>query len=201
MSQIESERAIRRALQGYCRGVDRLDPELIARAYHADAWDDRGDLHRGPASQVASKVVERLSRDAERTVHFLGDSTFDFDGHLAYVETYVTVHLQASDADGRFVDRFLGRYVDRFERRHGEWRIMDRKVVHDLDFRLRLPGASGLPGSFLEGRRDRGDASYERLGSQTAVVVADAQGDSLAGPGAEPAVDGDRDSRDVGRCG
>jgi hypothetical protein len=201
VSQLEAERAIRRALQGYCRGVDRLDPVLIARAYHPDAWDDRGDLHRGPASQVASKVVERLSRATEHTVHFLGDSTFDFEGDRAYVETYVTVHLQARDAEGRYVDRFLGRYVDRFERRDGEWRIADRKVVHDLDFRLRLPAASGLPGAFLEGRRDRSDASYGRLGSEPAVVVAGAQRDGLAGAGAEAPVDGDRDTRDVGRGG
>jgi hypothetical protein len=83
----------------------------------------------------------------------------------------VTVHLQASDAKGRCVDRFLGRYVDRFERRHGQWRIADSKVVHDLDFRVRLAAPSGLPGSFLEGTRDRDDPSYEGLRSHATVVV------------------------------
>lgn len=171
MSHLEAEHAMRQAMQGYCRGVDRLDPELIGRAYHPDAWDDRGELHRGPASEVAAKVVERLARDTERTVHFLGESTFEFVGNIAYVETYVTVHLQASDAEGTYVDRFLGRYVDRFERRFGEWRIADRKVVHDLDFRVRLPAASGLPASFVEGRRDRDDVSYARQRSQPATVM------------------------------
>ena len=172
MSRLEAEQDIRSVLQGYCRGVDRLDPALISRAYHDDAVDDRGALHRGPASLVAAKVVERLARETECTVHFLGESSFEVEDEIAFVESYVTVHLQASDAEGRYADRFLGRYVDRFELRHGQWRIADRKVVHDLDFRVRLAALSGLPGSFLEGTRDRDDPSYGRLRSQPAVGVA-----------------------------
>ena len=34
--------AIRQAALRYCRGVDRLDAELMRSAYHDDATDDHG---------------------------------------------------------------------------------------------------------------------------------------------------------------
>ena len=34
------EREIRRRLHDYCRGIDRLDAELVASVYFADAIDD-----------------------------------------------------------------------------------------------------------------------------------------------------------------
>jgi hypothetical protein len=86
MSRVGTERVIRRMLQSDCRGVDRLDAALTSLPYH-DAWDGRGALHSGPASLVAGKVVERLARDTERTVHFLGDLSFEFHDEIAFVES------------------------------------------------------------------------------------------------------------------
>jgi len=64
--------------------------------------------------------------------------------------------LRRLDEDGRCIDsRNLGRYVDRWEKRGGEWRIIERTYLHDFD----QSGPSA--GDFLTiGRRDRLDASY-----------------------------------------
>ena len=43
--------AIRQAALRYCRGVDRLDAELMRSAYHDDATDDHG-VFVGPAADL-----------------------------------------------------------------------------------------------------------------------------------------------------
>ena len=92
----------------------------------------------------------------------------DFDGDVAYVETYVWTFYRAS-VDGRDIDTFTGgRLVDRFERRLGVWKIAHRRTV--FDWNRDTPSNEawvngmfqvGKPGMLL-GRKDTSDASYDR---------------------------------------
>ena len=50
--------AIRQAALRYCRGVDRLDAELMRSAYQDDATDDHG-VFAGPAADLCARVVKR----------------------------------------------------------------------------------------------------------------------------------------------
>ena len=42
--------AIHDVILRYCRGVDRMDRELLLAAYHSDAIDDHGLFVGGPAA-------------------------------------------------------------------------------------------------------------------------------------------------------
>jgi len=53
--------AIRQAALRYCRGVDRLDPELMLSAYHDGATDDHG-IFSGPAAAPRRCRGRRLRR-------------------------------------------------------------------------------------------------------------------------------------------
>lgn len=158
-----AERAIRRRLLEYCRGIDRLDAELVASVYHPDGTDDHG-VFTGLGVDFAHYAVERLADHTEATMHFLGDSIIDFaDERSAHVETYVHAEHRCRDDDGPYLERFGGRYVDRFEARDDDWRIAHRLCLREWDERVAVTLAFP-PGRFAEGRRDRGDPAYGDAG-------------------------------------
>ena len=159
LERLLAERAIRRRLLEYCRGIDRCDAELVASAYHPDATDDHGSF-RGLGVDFARYATDALRDHAEATLHFLGDSLIDFVADdTAHVETYVHAEHRCAGASGPYLEMFGGRYVDRFERRDGEWRIADRLCIREWDRRTPIDPAFP-PGRFTEGRRDRSDPCY-----------------------------------------
>lgn len=163
LERMLDERAIRRVLLDYCRGIDRCDAELVASVYHPDATDDHG-MFRGSGADFARFATDRLRVACESTLHFLGDSIVDFTGrHTARTETYVLAYHRRRDADGPYLESFGGRYVDRMERRDGRWRIADRVCIREWDKVERFEPA--FPeGTFAEGRRDRTDLCYGQAG-------------------------------------
>ncbi|MDH6537737.1 nuclear transport factor 2 family protein [Streptomyces sp. SPB4] len=158
-----SEREIRAVLQRYCRGLDRLDEELAASAYHEDAHDDRGVI-RGNAHDFVKQIVPVLRDAYTGTLHTLHGTTIEIDGDAAGVETYCTAyHYRESDGTKR-VEQYAGRYVDRFERRDGAWKIARRLVLIDWSLVQEVPlDPAEAQAGFNPSRRDRSDASYQVL--------------------------------------
>ena len=68
--------AIRQAALRYCRGVDRLDAELMRSAYHDDATDDHG-VFDGPADGLVARVVQSHRR-YDATMHCVLNHAIDF---------------------------------------------------------------------------------------------------------------------------
>jgi hypothetical protein len=154
---------IREVLARYCRGIDRLDSELVASVYHDDAYDDHGTF-KGSGKDFAVSVVQGLSR-FERTMHFLGNSLIDVDGDVAHSETYCVAYhrLRADDSPAEAQDFVAGvRYVDRFERRDGAWLIANRVVVMEWTRYDALGSEWDATPHFTMGRRDREDLAYKR---------------------------------------
>jgi SnoaL-like domain len=148
----------------FCRGVDRLDPEMIRSCLHDDAIDDHGMFRGGPEELAAYLVASGRSMVA--TVHYITNVTLRLDGDRAASEAYVTAMMRMPRSNGGEADHLvLGRYLDRFERRDGgPWLIAERTVVYDLT-RIDPAGAQwSLGASYTRGRRDRGDLSYALLG-------------------------------------
>ena len=161
VQRLLDERAIRRRLVEYCRGIDRLDVELVRGVYHPDATDDHGSFV-GLGVDFAQYAVCRMGEGCEATMHVIGNSIIDFAGSdAAFVESQVVAYQQRRDEAGPFLQTFGGRYVDRFERRHGDWRIAHRLCVHDWDKVERIELAFP-PGKFTEGVRSGADPSYCR---------------------------------------
>jgi SnoaL-like domain len=161
LQRVLDEHAIRRRLVEYCRGIDRLDVELVRGVYHPDGTDDHGSFV-GLGVDFADYAVRRMREGCEATMHVIGNSIIDFAGpDTAFVESQVVAYQQRRDPEGPFLETFGGRYVDRFERRHGDWRIAHRLCVHDWDKVERLALAFP-PEKFTEGVRSRADPSYRR---------------------------------------
>jgi len=152
----------------YCRGIDRLDLELVRDCYHPDATDDHGGFV-GTREEYVEWVAGVLTRFTG-TMHVVAnqliqfDSAGDGDTDTAHCETYgVAYHWGDPPDDGRrnFTTGF--RYVDRFARRNGEWRIARRVAVREWTHVVPAEQQLVIPPERdgRRGRRDRDDAVYE----------------------------------------
>ena len=163
IQQVADRMAIHDALVRYCRGIDRLDQDLVRSAYWPDSTDNHG-TYNGNGYEFAAYAIPRLRNAYEATQHVIVNATITFrtprDATMADAETYV----HAYHVHDNTVMQFVGRYVDRFEKRGDEWRIADRVVVYDWS---RIdPIAESMPpewvARFPHGRRDGSDTSYDR---------------------------------------
>lgn len=155
LRQIADRMEINDVLVRFCRGLDRLDADMVASVYHDDAMD-----HHGPFDELgrdlAPKLVELVGGSTKVGLHCLSNVTIDLDGDLAHVESYMTTFTQD---DAVYTD-IGARCVDRFERRDGVWKIADRLMI--LEYMRTLPVGEPHPmlGMFARGSRDRSDPSY-----------------------------------------
>lgn len=133
MQEIIDTHLIKKALYRYPRGIDRLDLGLLESAYHDDAMDFHG-VFDGPATEFAEIAMKSQAKEI-CTSHMLGQSEIEFDGtDVAFVETYFFgTHLRnVKSRDNEPHILFMsGRYADRFDKRDGEWRIGERRVIQD----------------------------------------------------------------------
>lgn len=144
----------------FCRGVDRLDGQLIRSCFHSDALDDHGMFRGGP-----HELAEYLVRSARRMVasqHYITNATIAVDGDRAGSESYVTAMLRMRRQGTGHADHHLfARYVDRFERRGGgPWLIAERTVVYDLTRIDPVEGEWRLGEGYTLGVRGAEDPSY-----------------------------------------
>lgn len=157
---ISARDEIRELVTRYCRGVDRMDAELIASAYHPDAIDEHG-TSQFTGETVGAGIVA-LMQSARFSMHHITNQTIQVhDDDHAGCETYFMVWQTLADEAGEQLLHVLGRYVDRLERRGGGWRIAHRLVIVELVRRLPLDD-SALPGA-RHACRDRTDPSYAVL--------------------------------------
>jgi ketosteroid isomerase-like protein len=159
-----AERAIRRVLTTYSRGVDRFDFEAVRSCYWPDGTDDHGSFVGGRDEFITfvSKSLQRF----ERTAQFLGNVLIDVDlvRDVAAAETYAVAYHRYTDADGQPTDMWAGlRYVDGFERRAGEWRIRKRVCAYEWRRTDRVEGEEGFAPGYVRGRRSTDDIVFHIL--------------------------------------
>ena len=153
-------------LTRYCRGVDRLDKELVLSAYHADAIDNHG-IFSGNAAKFWEWVSHAHGTGQQRTMHTIMNHSCDIDGDVAHTETYCVYY--GLNCDDSF-DLTGCRYVDRFERRHGYWRIAHRTCVTEWFRSISPRDVGGLLSLEIMAKmtsigpncRDSNDVSYQR---------------------------------------
>lgn len=162
LTELKDRQEIMRCMTTYCRGVDRMDRELILSCYHPDAIDDHGAVVGDP-EKFTDWVLEFVGKDISWS-HYITNHSCDIDGDVAHTETYF-IGVTMRRTEPRLV-MAGGRYIDRLERREGKWAIVARKVLKDW---WGQPGDSALTGvsSDLTSRgtppaRDRSDPSYHR---------------------------------------
>ena len=144
----------------YCRGVDRLDEELLRSAYHPDATDDHG-IFRGSVDEFVAWAfgVHRTRHRGHH--HYVTNHVSDVDGDTAHSETYFM--MVGQNVSGTPVTLHGGRYIDQLERRHGQWRILHRVSMVEWVGGTTPPDLP--PSTRAENgtiARDRTDTSYDR---------------------------------------
>jgi hypothetical protein len=154
-----AERDIAAVVARYCRGIDRLDLELVRSCYHDDAVDTHGSFSGGVEEYLA--WVEPLLARYSSTFHFIGNQLIEFaTPDRARVETYgISYHRSPSARPHlNLVTGF--RFIDVFERRD-RWAITRRAAITEWSM-LDVPEHRFAIGPDLrQGRRDRQDPIYE----------------------------------------
>jgi hypothetical protein len=162
-----AERAIQRVILRYCRGVDRMDKELVRSCYHAGATDSHGSF-TGDVDEFLVWVWRVLGRYS-MTMHFLGNMLVEVAGDRARAETYgIAIHRTDSGAAvGNLTTGF--RYIDDFALLDvspggaAEWRIRRRVATTEWVRVDRVEDHWPIPAGMLRGARDRTDAVYGAL--------------------------------------
>ncbi len=158
LDDIIAKQQIHETIMRYCRGVDRLDAELLRTVYHPDGYDNHGGF-RGVAEDFIRWVIPEMRRLYKSTNHFICNELVEVKGDTAYCESYFIAHHRF-DRDGREYDMvFGGRYIDVMERRNGEWKIKKRNVLHDWNRIDPVAERFEVP---INSHRSREDLCYRR---------------------------------------
>ena len=175
-SALADKQAITEVLMRYCRGIDRLDREMLFSAYWPDAIDNHGPYVGGVEGLI--KWIRERHKPIPFSSHQISNILIEFaTPDLALVETYIrTLQRYPADAKASLAQLSGGqagkpgvgmdlltssRYVDRFERRNGEWRIARRTLIQDWKQLLEVTAETPQPQpGWLVGRRDKQDFVY-----------------------------------------
>jgi len=135
VEELLAKQQIMDAMARYARGIDRRDEALVRSAYHEDSIDHHGFGNDSTGWGLAAKVRTDgtgFPVEWESTMHVLGQHYIEVEGDTAVSEVYFVSTSWLRDPEGmpwRLVSQ--GRYLDRWERREGEFRILERTVVYD----------------------------------------------------------------------
>ena len=89
--------AIREAVLRYCRGVDRLEPDMIRSAYHPDGYDEHGELHGG-RDEFIEALVPLLRDNYVSTSHNIANQLIELNDDQTLSESYfVAMHVTESE--------------------------------------------------------------------------------------------------------
>lgn len=119
----------------FCRGLDRMDENLLRSVCHPDATIDLGPgMFQGTSNDYVHWVLGVLQQ-IRSSHNLVGNVRAEIESDVALVESYYQTHYRLDKPTGR-EDVFLGgRFLDRMERRPagptGVWKIVHRKQLID----------------------------------------------------------------------
>jgi 3-phenylpropionate/cinnamic acid dioxygenase small subunit len=123
---ISDERNIERALITLARAMDDRDWDQLSAIIAEDATGDFG-TGRLDGSAAIIALIRSFLDNCGATQHLLGNVLVDVDvdGNQATSRAYVQdLHLSSRDPELTF--HTLGDYHDRWERRSGQWLLVER---------------------------------------------------------------------------
>jgi hypothetical protein len=123
--------AIEDCLMRYAHAVDRADAELLGGVYWPDGIDDRG-FWRGGAEEFVAFCRPIWAR-RDQMLHAISNVLIRIEGAEAPVQCYFSAYERVRGKNGAPPNdvTIIGRYLDRFQKRSGEWRILERRCVID----------------------------------------------------------------------
>lgn len=128
----ESDRQqIRDVVLRYCRGIDRLQFDLVREAFHPDGVDHHTGFD-GTVDEYLAWVEPNLRKYLSGTMHIIGNHLIDLYGDEAISEAYGTSVHWGEPADNARVNFTSGvRFVDHMKFRNGRWAIQERWAVRE----------------------------------------------------------------------
>jgi hypothetical protein len=176
LQELLDKQAIYELLCRYCRGVDRLDKELVLSCFHPDTPDTHlglaGKLYTGTIEEYLDAEFPKFRDTIEGVMHYIMNFLCEVDGDHALAETYQLSTTWGKDpSDPRVNMQNSNRYIDRFERRNGEWRIAERQLMRNYTYIETRAGEfpdqiNGWP----KYARDRSDPAYRSVKDHTAKI-------------------------------
>lgn len=157
--ELKDRQEIYDCVMRYCRGIDRLDKEMLLSAYHPGAIDDHG-TYCGPVDGFADYVFALHGAYQEFTQHHITNHRCEIDGDVARTESYYL--FRCINKAPPWYNFSSGRYLDRFEKRDGRWAIAERICL--VEARDEIWGPDGNEGNtdYEPASRNRDDPSYRR---------------------------------------
>lgn len=159
LREMKDRQDIYDCLMRYCRGIDRLDRELLLSAYHPDAADDHGSFV-GTAEGFADYAFTLHTHHQQRTQHHITNHICEIEGDVAHAESYYI--FRSLNTQPPLHTTASGRYLDRLERRGGRWAIADRICLVDIRNDHWAPTGTEGDSDYMPNLRDRTDTSYHR---------------------------------------
>lgn len=156
--ELRDRQAILDCINSYCRGLDRLDADLLGSSYHSGAIDRHGPFY-GTREEFVPWAIE-LCGAFPTTHHSVTSHTCEIDGDTAYAETYCIFFTVMPD--GRALGCGAARYIDQLERRSGKWAIATRCEIMDCAFELKKADWLGAQWQEIPSLRAPADLSYQR---------------------------------------
>ena len=156
LHELAAKDEIREQIYNYARGLDRMDRELATRVWHPDGTANYIGAYEGTGAGFVDMVWpfhEQLTAHSHQITNVL----IEVDGDTAVSEAYVMASLHTQTADGATTLLVRSRYADTWSKRDGRWAIDHRTAITDF----RTTSVAADPGEPTEGRRDRGDPSYQ----------------------------------------
>ncbi|MBC8186762.1 MAG: nuclear transport factor 2 family protein [Proteobacteria bacterium] len=144
----------------YCRGLDRLDAELLRSVFFEDAYCEYG-FYNGRPAEFMDYAMKALESHAANH-HMIGNALIEVEGSEAFGEIYFRAYHKLESESG-FQDLIIaGRYIDRYERRDGVWKIAYRSERNDWSRTENTNDVyfEAAPDGLRGSRRD--DAVYDR---------------------------------------
>lgn len=163
IEELLHKQAITEVLYRYCRGIDRMDRDLVISCWHSDGTADYEDIYSGSGEGFVDWVWPVHRDGFVAHSHQITNVLVEVaeDGDHAVSESYVTVALRAAGDGGVLVGR--GRYLDQWSRREGVWAIDHRRHVSDVSTSATATGGADP----VIDRRTPRDPSYVLFSGRT----------------------------------
>lgn len=130
VQELLHKQAIYEVVMRYCRGIDRLDFDLVRRSYHSDGIDHHTGFD-GTVDEFIDWVRPKLSLIGG-TQHHVGNHLVELYGHQAISESYLmAMHWGGPESAGMINFTSGTRYIDLMELREGRWAISERWAVRE----------------------------------------------------------------------
>jgi hypothetical protein len=170
LDEVIAKQQITDALLRWTRGADRIDLEVMQSAFHPKANINYGYTN-GPVEEFLPWVVKFHTEELVSTSHQIFNLLIEVEGEKASSEAGVDCRLRYRGKRGLTDLLVLARYLDRWERRAGQWKIVDRVSVVD-SYRTVLVEQDPevdpwVKPPLAQGRRDLSDLSYQYIKRRT----------------------------------